>query len=113
MPKDLRIITVAALLLLSRTALVYAQGAGIEWDVLNQEATDLYRQGKYDRAVVVAQKALEVAEQNVGRDHPDVALSLNNLAELYRTQGDYAKATQLHTIRVSPIDAPITGFSLA
>ena len=111
--KDLRIITVAVLLLLSRTALVYAEGAGIEWDVLNQEAIDLYRQGKYDRAVVVAQKALEVAEQNVGRDHPDVALSLNNLAELYRTQGDYAKATQLHTIRVSPIDAPITGFSLA
>jgi len=111
--KDLRIITVAVLLLLSRTALVYAEGAGIEWEILNQEAVDLYRQGKYDRAVVVAQQALEVAEQNVGPDHPSVANVLNNLAALYVSQGDYAMATQLHTIRVSPIDAPITGFSLA
>ena len=94
--KDLRIITVAALLLLSRTALVYAQGAGIEWDVLNQEAIDLYRQGKYDRAVVVAQKALEVAKQNVGPDHPDVATSLNNLALLYYARSDYAKAVPLY-----------------
>jgi tetratricopeptide (TPR) repeat protein len=75
---------------------VHAQGAGIEWDILNQEVMDLYRAGKYDRAVVVAQKALQVAEQNVGPDHPDVATSLNNLAELYRTQGDYAKAEPLY-----------------
>jgi tetratricopeptide (TPR) repeat protein len=68
----------------------------IEWKILNQECTDLYRAGKYDRAVVVAQKALQVAEQNVGPDHPDVATSLNSLAELCRTQGDYAKAEPLY-----------------
>ncbi|MDA1106461.1 MAG: tetratricopeptide repeat protein, partial [Planctomycetota bacterium] len=45
---------------------------------------ELYRAGKYDRAVVVAQKALQVAEQNVGPDHPHVAASLENLAALYR-----------------------------
>jgi tetratricopeptide (TPR) repeat protein len=73
-----------------------SQSAGIEWDTLNREAMDLYRAGKYDRAVVVAQKALQVAEQNVGPDHPDVATSLNNLGELYRTQGDYAKAEPLY-----------------
>ncbi len=28
--------------------------------------------------------------------HPDVANSLNNLAELYRAQGRYAKAEPLH-----------------
>ena len=71
------------------------QGAGIEWEILNQEVLELYRTGKYDRAVVVATKALEVAEQNVGPDHSDVAASLNNLAELYRTQGEYAKAETL------------------
>ena len=74
----------------------YAQGAGIEWDILNQEVMELYQAGKYDRAVVVAQKALEVAEQNVGKDHPHVATSLNNLAGLYDTQGDYAKAEPLY-----------------
>lgn len=76
--------------------IVHAQGAGMEWDTLTQEVNDLYRAGKYDRAVVVAQKALQVAEQNVGPDHPHVATSLSNLAELHRTQGDYAKAEPLY-----------------
>ena len=61
-------------------SVLHARGAGIEWDTLSQEVMELNRTGKYDRALVVAQKALQVAEQNVGRDHPDVATSLNNLA---------------------------------
>ena len=85
----------AIVLLLAGTTVVYAQGAGVEWNILNQEVIELHRQGKYVRAVVVAQKALEVAESNVGPDHPDVALSLNNLALLYQTQGEYAKAEPL------------------
>ncbi|MCP9438304.1 MAG: tetratricopeptide repeat protein [Nitrospira sp.] len=75
---------------------VHAQGAGIEWKILSQEAEELYRAGKYDRAAVVAQKALQVAEQNAGPNHPDVATSLNNLAGLYKTQGDYARAEPLY-----------------
>ncbi|MCS6785458.1 MAG: tetratricopeptide repeat protein, partial [Thiobacillaceae bacterium] len=76
-------------------ALAQAQGAGIEWETLNQEVMELYRAGHYDRAVVVARKALQVAEQNVGREHPDVATSLNNLAALYRAQGAYTQAEPL------------------
>ena len=83
-------------LLLAGPSIAHARGAGIEWDILNREVMDLYRAGKYDRAVVVAQKALQVAQQNVGPNHPDVATSLNNLAELYRTQGNYAKAEPLY-----------------
>jgi len=78
------------------SSVVHARGAGIEWEILNEEAEKLYRAGKYDRAVIIAQKALQVAEQNVGPDHPDVAVSLNNLALLYKTQGDYAKAEPLY-----------------
>ncbi|WP_347243416.1 tetratricopeptide repeat protein, partial [Thermogutta sp.] len=59
-------------------SIVHAQGAGIEWETLNREVMDLYRAGNYGRAVVIAQKALQVAEQNVGPNHPDVATSLNN-----------------------------------
>src|SRR5258706_4998169 len=73
-----------------------AQGAGSEWDALIQEATDLFGAGKYDRAAAAAQKALQVAEQKVGRNHPDVATSLNNLAACYDTQGAYAKAEPLY-----------------
>jgi tetratricopeptide (TPR) repeat protein len=52
--------------------------------------------GESDRAVVVAKEALEVAEKNVGSDHPDVAESLNNLALLYQRKGDYAQAEPLY-----------------
>ena len=70
--------------------------SAIEWDILNQEVVKLYRMGKYDRAVVVAKKALGVAEESVGPNHPDVATSLNNLALLYDTQGQYALAEPLY-----------------
>ena len=60
-----------------------ANGADIEWNVLNDEIKKLYRTGKYDRGVVVAKKTLEVAEQNVGPDHPDIASILTNLTMLY------------------------------
>ena len=65
------------------------QDAGIEWENLDKEAMDLYHAGEYDRAVIIARKALEVSEKNVGLDHPDVAVSLNNLAGLYHHQEQY------------------------
>ena len=64
-------------------------------EMLNKEATSLYQKFQYDRAVVVAKKALDVAEKMVGPDHRAVAVSLNNLAELYRAQGYYAQAESL------------------
>jgi hypothetical protein len=57
----------------------------MERNTLNDEAASLYEQARYDQAFVVAKKALQVAEQAKGPVHSDVATSLNNLAELYRT----------------------------
>ena len=87
------LIAIAALL---SSPSVFAQGAGIEWDILNDEVKELYRTGQYERAVVVGKKALKVAEEIVGPDHPSVATSLNNLALLYDTQGQYAAAEPLY-----------------
>jgi tetratricopeptide (TPR) repeat protein len=78
------------------TAQVFAQGAGIEWDILIKEVRKLERAEKYDRAVTVAKKALEVAMENAGPGHRSVATSLNNLALLYNTQGHYAQAEPLY-----------------
>ena len=89
-------IATAFLLLLPATLPMFAQGAGNEWDNLYNEFMELYRTGKYDRALIVAKKALEVAEKNVGPDHNDVATSLNNLATLYYSQGKYAQAEPLY-----------------
>lgn len=93
----MKIIRISLLLFLfafGTGAAVHAQG--IEWETLNDEVNSLYRQGRYDRAVVVAKKALAVAEEAVGPDHPAVAQSLNNLALLCYAQGQYAQAEPLY-----------------
>jgi len=74
----------------------------------HDEVKSLYRAGKYDRAVVVASKALAVAEKNMGADHPSVATSLNNLVALYEKQGQYAAAEPLYK-RALAIDEKALG----
>ena len=49
-----------------------------------------------------------MAEEIVGPDHPDVATSLNNLALLYYTQGEYAAAEPLYK-RALQIDEKALG----
>ena len=73
-----------------------ARPQGTEWETLTREVLQLHRAGQYERAVTVAKKALEVAEKNVGPDHTNVAVSLGNLASLYRAQGRYAQAEPLY-----------------
>ena len=66
-----------------------------KWERLNEKATSLYEQGRYEEAVKFAEEALKIAEETFGPDHPNMAQSLNNLAELYRAQGKYAEAEPL------------------
>ncbi|MFH0965821.1 MAG: FHA domain-containing protein [Planctomycetota bacterium] len=54
-----------------------------EWETLNEEAVSLYKQGDYDRAVVLAKRALEVAERDLAPDHPDVAALRRNISQLH------------------------------
>ena len=81
-----------------------AQVAGPEWNTPAvasadeetarrwvEEARQLYEQGKYPEALSLLQRALPIVEKALGPDHPNVATALNNLAELYRTKGDYAR----------------------
>ena len=92
--KNSTAVLLATLLSVGTSVAVQAQGS--EWERLNAEANSFYKQGRYDQAVVAEKKALQVAEQNVGPDHPDVATSLNNLAVLYQVQGQYAQAEPLY-----------------
>jgi len=85
-----------SLVLAVPVSLSFAEGAVKEWRRLNQEVMSLYEQGKYEHAVMVAKKALAMAENKAGKSNPNVASSLNNLAELYRAQGDYAQAESLY-----------------
>ncbi|MEM6783578.1 MAG: tetratricopeptide repeat protein, partial [Bacteroidota bacterium] len=62
---------------------------------LNQRVVALHGAGRYAEAVPLAREALAILEAALGPDHPDVALSLNNLAFLLRATGDYAGARPL------------------
>ena len=55
----------------------------------------LYERAAYAEALPLFEQELAIDEQALGPDHPDVATTLNNLAELYRAQGQSAEALLL------------------
>ena len=65
------------------------------WKKLNTEVTELYKQGKFEQGIPVAQEALKVGESTFGPTNVNVATSLNNLAEFYVAQGRYGEAEPL------------------
>ena len=62
---------------------------------LNKQVIELYQAGKFNDAIPIAQKAVELSEKALGPDGPDTASALNDLAMLYDSLGDYAKAELL------------------
>jgi tetratricopeptide (TPR) repeat protein len=53
-------------------------------------------QKRYAEAKPLYLQALELRKRLLGTEHPDVALSLNNLAYLYYSQGRYTEAEPLY-----------------
>ena len=52
-------------------------------------------QGRYAEAEPLFKRALAIWEKPLGPEHPEFAMGLKNLAELYRAQGRYAEAEPL------------------
>ena len=65
-------------------------------NALNQRVSQLIEQGKYQEAIPIAERAVEVAKRARGPEHPETADALNNLGFLYKKTGDYAKAEPLY-----------------
>jgi CHAT domain-containing protein/Tfp pilus assembly protein PilF len=61
----------------------------------NGDATRLYGEGKYVDAIQAAQESLEIRKTVLGPSNRAYATSLNNLAVLYQTVGDYRRAETL------------------
>jgi CHAT domain-containing protein/Tfp pilus assembly protein PilF len=71
------------------------------WDMeeakrLAAEVERLVKEGKYDDALPLAQRALALREKVLGPDHLDVAQTLNDLAVLHQEKGDHARAEPLY-----------------
>src|ERR1700736_6441974 len=58
-------------------------------NALNQQVSQLIEQWKYQEAIPIAEKALEVAKRVRGPEHPETASALNNLGFLFQKIGDY------------------------
>ncbi|MCX8072106.1 MAG: hypothetical protein N3C12_06620 [Candidatus Binatia bacterium] len=68
-----RLVTLSSLfltILWGITPLAHAGGASAEWEALNKQVVELYRPGNDERAVEVAQQALQVAEPTWARSIP-------------------------------------------
>ena len=63
---------------------------------LVQQIIQLKNEGKYNQAIPLAERLLAITEKVLGKEHPDVATSLNILAQLYYAQGSYEKAEPLY-----------------
>src|SRR5262247_820389 len=61
-----------------------------------EEALKLQRAGKYDEALSLVERALEIRERLLGTEHPDVAAGIDSLAGVYSDRGEYVKAEPLY-----------------
>lgn len=60
------------------------------------ESQELYRQGAYEKAQKSGERALELREQALGGDHPDVAATLTLLGRIADGKTDFAHAADLY-----------------
>jgi len=67
---------------------------------LTQAGVALLEAKLFSKAEPVLQRALQINDENLRDDHPIVANSINNLAALYRIQGEYDKAEPLFKLAI-------------
>src|SRR5215468_1575001 len=63
---------------------------------LGSECVRLRGAAKYDEALPLAERALEIRRRVLGTDHRDVAAAISRLAQLYSDKGEYGKAEPLY-----------------
>jgi CHAT domain-containing protein/tetratricopeptide (TPR) repeat protein len=97
---------------------VFAQSSD-DLAALNTQVVQLHKAGKYSDAILIAQRALALAEHIYGPSHLEVAKVLNGLAELHRAQGQYAEAEPVYARSLSIAEGvlghehPIVGLILS
>jgi len=89
--RKLKSLFVIALLLFLHTT-TFAQDA----DFYYKQGSEYYKQGNYPKAIESFLEAKKIYEKTLGKEHPDYATSLNNLAMAYESMGNYAAAEPLY-----------------
>jgi len=84
-----------AMLLLGSPSLARQAPESSEAESLAAAVDRLYREGRFDEAIVLAERSLSIQERELGPDHPGVVDAINNLALLYLTADDFPAAETL------------------
>jgi tetratricopeptide (TPR) repeat protein len=93
--RTLVVVAVSALLLQGSRALAEPAPESKEIQTLNADIDRLYREGRVDEAIALAERTLSSQERALGPDHPGVVDSITKLALLYMAEADYAIAETL------------------
>lgn len=64
--------------------------------IYNQLGKAKYDQGKYQEAITFYEKSLEIDQQTLRPQHPDLAYSYGEIGNVYFSMGEYAKARSSH-----------------
>ena len=87
-----------------------------EADRLNAEVMSLYSQDKFDQAIPLAKRVLELREISLDAQDLQVALAAGSLAQLYILKGKYrdaepllVRAIQIDQAKLKPSDPALTG----
>ncbi len=91
----LSLVGVLCLMLVSTLLIGCGRLDGSSWETYNQAGGEAYEKGNYAEADKQWSAAVKIAEE-FSLEDPRLAINLNNLAVLYRAQGKYAEAEQLH-----------------
>ena len=62
----------------------------------NEELYTLYQQGKFAEAAKIGERIVRIKKAVLGEQHPDYAISLNNLAAMIERTGDLNRAEPLY-----------------
>jgi tetratricopeptide (TPR) repeat protein len=91
------LVVIAAFALLLPGLRAFAEQApeSTEVETLNADADRLYREGRFDEAIALAERALSIQERALGPDHPRVVNAMDHLALLYLAAGDDGAAEAL------------------
>jgi tetratricopeptide (TPR) repeat protein len=65
-------------------------------EIFNKHGTAAYQAGDPLAAIGSFEQSLDLLQRRLGKNHPDVAAALNNLALLYYSRGDYGRAEPLY-----------------
>jgi len=79
-----------------------------EANTLTTSVIKLFNQGKYDEALPLARRVLQIREKLLPRTDPQIASALNNLGELYTAKKDYKAGIEVY-LRVLQIHEEVFG----